>query len=160
MKRRIKAGEYTFHSPDWDCISDEAKNLVRRLLVTDPDKRMTIKEFMRDPWIRRHKKVPKSILSTPSNLNEETVTEIEEALERELTSMRILDNAVILKPIVESKSNMLERRKGAVDEILSRYNEKLKSCMGSVKEVLVDLPNGTVEMQYVTEKLEGNENHT
>jgi serine/threonine protein kinase len=36
---------------EWDFISDEAKDLIRRMLETNPMKRITAKEVMAHPWI-------------------------------------------------------------------------------------------------------------
>ena len=34
----IKKGEFEFHSPDWDNVSDNAKDLIKKLLILDPKK--------------------------------------------------------------------------------------------------------------------------
>ena len=51
---KIKRGEWRFHDPDWKNISEDAKDLIRALLVTDPVERMTVDEALRSPWIRRY----------------------------------------------------------------------------------------------------------
>ena len=48
---KIKRGEWKFHKPDWRHISEDAKDLVRALLVIDPAERMSVDEAMRCPWI-------------------------------------------------------------------------------------------------------------
>eukprot|EP01084_Bolivina_argentea_P195582 335482_1 len=47
----IKKGEYSFPSPFWDNISEYAKDLIRKLLVVDSDKRMTAKKMLTHSWI-------------------------------------------------------------------------------------------------------------
>ena len=37
----IKSGKYTFDAPAWKEISKEAKDLIERLLVVDPEKRLS-----------------------------------------------------------------------------------------------------------------------
>jgi len=37
--------------PVWDNVSNPAKDLVRKLLVVDPNSRITGKEIMAHPWI-------------------------------------------------------------------------------------------------------------
>mmetsp|Transcript_20399 Transcript_20399/g.28385 ORF Transcript_20399/g.28385 Transcript_20399/m.28385 type:complete len:574 (+) Transcript_20399:317-2038(+) len=50
--RAIVVGKYEFPSDcGWDDVSDEAKDLISKLLVTDPDKRMTAKEALEHTWI-------------------------------------------------------------------------------------------------------------
>lgn len=40
MLRTIMEGKYSFSSPEWDDISDQAKELIQNLLVVDPSKRI------------------------------------------------------------------------------------------------------------------------
>ena len=39
----------------WETISDEAKDLVKRLLLLDYTKRLTAKEALKRPWIQVQK---------------------------------------------------------------------------------------------------------
>jgi len=47
----IKKGEYEFPSPQWDQISDYAKDLIKKLLVVDPYKRLDADGILKHPWI-------------------------------------------------------------------------------------------------------------
>ena len=49
--RKIVAGKYEFSDSSWNDVSDDAKDLVKRMLVLDPDKRITAKEAVRHPWL-------------------------------------------------------------------------------------------------------------
>lgn len=138
MKRRIKAGDYSFPSPDWDNISDTAKNVVRKLLVINPAERMTIQEFMQHPWITDRKNAPKCKLKTLKNLTEENITEIEDTLKQELTNMRT-DYVVTLKPLVNSESAMLQRRK--------RKNSVAENSDGEFKSILETIGEHSQESQ-------------
>ena len=51
MFRIIKRGEFEFPSPSWDPISANAKDFIGRLLVLDPDQRMTAKQALAHPWL-------------------------------------------------------------------------------------------------------------
>ena len=48
---KIKKGEYDFPSPSWDNISQEAKSIIKGLLVVDPMKRTTPEDLLKNPWI-------------------------------------------------------------------------------------------------------------
>lgn len=48
---KIKKGKFDFPSPVWDNISEEAKDIIRHLLVVDPSKRWTCDELLRHSWI-------------------------------------------------------------------------------------------------------------
>ena len=43
---KIKKVDYNFDAPTWVNVSEEAKDVIRRLLVADPTKRMTLDEFL------------------------------------------------------------------------------------------------------------------
>jgi len=48
----IMAGKYEFHSPYWDHISVEAKDLIRKLLMVDPKKRTTAAQALQHDWFK------------------------------------------------------------------------------------------------------------
>jgi len=50
MLRRIVEGQYTFSKPDWNDISESAKDLVSKLLVVDPDVRLTADQALQHPF--------------------------------------------------------------------------------------------------------------
>jgi calcium/calmodulin-dependent protein kinase I len=49
--QKIMAGDYSFPRPYWDNISDPSKDLVRKLLTVNPDKRITAEQALAHPWI-------------------------------------------------------------------------------------------------------------
>jgi len=51
--RAITSGSYSFPSPYWDCVSVEAKNFVRQLLVVNPQERLDADGALRHPWIQK-----------------------------------------------------------------------------------------------------------
>jgi phosphorylase kinase gamma subunit len=53
MLRHIMNGKYEFVSPEWDDISDPAKDMIRKLLVVDPQLRMTALEALDHPFLKR-----------------------------------------------------------------------------------------------------------
>ncbi|KFD51180.1 hypothetical protein M514_07944 [Trichuris suis] len=46
MLRAISEGRYEFRSPEWDEISESAKDLIRKMLQVEPKKRITAKEAL------------------------------------------------------------------------------------------------------------------
>lgn len=53
LTQKIIKGEYVFLSPWWDEISDQAKDLINRMLVIDPEERITILEIWMHPWVKQ-----------------------------------------------------------------------------------------------------------
>mmetsp|Transcript_3807 Transcript_3807/g.9108 ORF Transcript_3807/g.9108 Transcript_3807/m.9108 type:complete len:522 (+) Transcript_3807:78-1643(+) len=51
--KQIRKGEYTFPSPYWDEVSDGAKDIVSKVLVVDPSKRLTAQQCLEHQWIAK-----------------------------------------------------------------------------------------------------------
>ena len=52
LLKKIKTGEFDFDDEVWDTVSPMAKTLIRGLLVLDPDKRMSISDYLASPWVQ------------------------------------------------------------------------------------------------------------
>ncbi|KAJ9592530.1 hypothetical protein L9F63_015803, partial [Diploptera punctata] len=52
MLRNIMEGKYSFTSPEWADITEAPKDLIRKLLVVDPQKRITIREALEHPFFQ------------------------------------------------------------------------------------------------------------
>eukprot|EP00549_Striatella_unipunctata_P026008 CAMPEP_0118706240 /NCGR_PEP_ID=MMETSP0800-20121206/20425_1 /TAXON_ID=210618 ORGANISM="Striatella unipunctata, Strain CCMP2910" /NCGR_SAMPLE_ID=MMETSP0800 /ASSEMBLY_ACC=CAM_ASM_000638 /LENGTH=257 /DNA_ID=CAMNT_0006608707 /DNA_START=501 /DNA_END=1274 /DNA_ORIENTATION=- len=50
--RKIVIGQYEFPDDCWSDVSEDAKDLVRGLLITDPDKRMSAEQALNSTWIQ------------------------------------------------------------------------------------------------------------
>lgn len=50
--RKIVSGKYEFAEEDWKEISEDAKDLVKRMLVLNPDDRITAAEAVRHNWLK------------------------------------------------------------------------------------------------------------
>lgn len=53
--RKIVAGKYDFDDEEWGNVSEQAKDLVSKLLVLDPNKRITAAEAVRHEWLKASK---------------------------------------------------------------------------------------------------------
>eukprot|EP00618_Florenciella_parvula_P002270 CAMPEP_0119465910 /NCGR_PEP_ID=MMETSP1344-20130328/816_1 /TAXON_ID=236787 /ORGANISM="Florenciella parvula, Strain CCMP2471" /LENGTH=289 /DNA_ID=CAMNT_0007498195 /DNA_START=183 /DNA_END=1049 /DNA_ORIENTATION=- len=49
--RQIKSGRFEFPTPHWDPITESAKDFICKLLVVDPEKRMTMDEAKQHSWL-------------------------------------------------------------------------------------------------------------
>ncbi|XP_039360922.1 serine/threonine-protein kinase Chk2 isoform X3 [Mauremys reevesii] len=52
LKDQITRGEYTFIPREWKHVSDMALDLVKKLLVVDPNKRLTTEKALEHPWLQ------------------------------------------------------------------------------------------------------------
>jgi calcium-dependent protein kinase len=48
---RIRRGTFAFDGPDWERRSPYAKDLITKLLIMEPENRISIEEALRHPWI-------------------------------------------------------------------------------------------------------------
>ena len=66
LYEKIKKGEYEFLRPYWDPISDEAKDLIRRMLTVDPKQRITCQGCLEHPWLKVRRGQPARRACPPS----------------------------------------------------------------------------------------------
>ncbi|XP_050313945.1 calcium/calmodulin-dependent protein kinase type 1-like [Anthonomus grandis grandis] len=58
---QILKGEYEFHSPYWDDISESAMNFITGLMTVNVEKRFTCKQALSHPWISGNAAATKNI---------------------------------------------------------------------------------------------------
>mmetsp|Transcript_26555 Transcript_26555/g.47699 ORF Transcript_26555/g.47699 Transcript_26555/m.47699 type:complete len:411 (-) Transcript_26555:1273-2505(-) len=65
IMREAVIGDFDFPSPEWDEVSEEAKDLVKLLLTKDSDARVSAREALNHPWLAQsiHKEVQSSTAS-------------------------------------------------------------------------------------------------
>ncbi|CAD8141063.1 unnamed protein product [Paramecium octaurelia] len=51
LYQRIQSGIFSFDEPEWEDISADAKNLIKKMLVPDPEKRISASEALRHDWM-------------------------------------------------------------------------------------------------------------
>ena len=52
LNERIRSADYAFNGPNWqNSISHNAKDFIRKLLVLNVDKRMSLEEAINHPWM-------------------------------------------------------------------------------------------------------------
>jgi len=113
MKKRIRLGQFDFPKPEWSEVSDEAKDLIRGCLKTNPQERLTIDQVIETKWISQWTTVPQTPLATGSVLKEQT--EEEKAglalVLKEGVSSPQNKNFVLKNPKLDSKSALAMRRR-------------------------------------------------
>ena len=50
QRNMIKTANFNFNHSLWRDISNEAKDLIKQLLVVDPNKRLNASEALQHPW--------------------------------------------------------------------------------------------------------------
>ena len=64
----VKEGKYTFDMEEWNLITEDAKDMVSKLLEYDPSKRITAQEALKHKWIKE-----KSVMDIDKNIIETTL---------------------------------------------------------------------------------------
>uniref|UniRef100_A0A8C6PEN6 non-specific serine/threonine protein kinase n=1 Tax=Nothobranchius furzeri TaxID=105023 RepID=A0A8C6PEN6_NOTFU len=124
MKKRIRMGQYEFPNPEWSDVSEEAKQLIRTLLKTEPTQRMTIAEFMNHPWINQSMEVPQTPLHTSRVLNEERDAweDVKEEMTSALATMRVDYEQIKIKTIEDSTNPLLAKRRKKASNAMKDNN--------------------------------------
>jgi serine/threonine protein kinase len=68
--KSIISGVYTFDEEEWNDISNDAKDLIRKLLVTDPSKRLSASEALQSRWLFVNRRVLRrtSLINTSTRM--------------------------------------------------------------------------------------------
>lgn len=48
----MKKGHFTFDGDEWKDISEDAKDIINKCLVTDPSKRITAEHILEHNWFK------------------------------------------------------------------------------------------------------------
>lgn len=90
MKKRIRTGAFEFLKEDWQHVSQSVKDLIVNLLSPDAQKRMSVDEIMRHPWIQKPEDVPSTPLQTSFNvrLDFNNIKTVQNEMEQVLAQMR------------------------------------------------------------------------
>lgn len=112
MKKRIRNGQYEFPAPEWSRVSKDAKELIRGLLKTDPDERLTITEVMSNSWIANNSEVPPTPLITAKVLKEDMDTwpELQDEMTNALATMRVDYDQINIKNLDDTNNPILKKR--------------------------------------------------
>ncbi|CAO3585663.1 unnamed protein product [Absidia cylindrospora] len=108
LLKKVKAGKYAMP----DDISKNAQDLIRRILVVDPSKRLTMDEIMSHPWFCESEPANLATLPVPPTANEigRPVWDSSEIDDRILETIKFLwgetNDDVIVQALVSKEHNM------------------------------------------------------
>jgi calcium-dependent protein kinase len=60
IMKAVKKGEFDFPPEEWDVVSKDAKNLIKKMLTYDPKKRPSALEVLQDNWFNINKSKTKA----------------------------------------------------------------------------------------------------
>lgn len=53
LRRQIQSGTFSFNPHEWKHVSADAKDLIRKMLTVDVEKRITLAEILLHPWLTK-----------------------------------------------------------------------------------------------------------
>ncbi|KAM7360812.1 MAPK interacting serine/threonine Lk6 kinase isoform 2-T2 [Cochliomyia hominivorax] len=96
----IQEGHFCFPEPEWDDISEEAKDLIRGLLIKEAPKRLSAEAVLNHPWIKISENEPldskkmesrRKALRTPGNIRRnQSAREISQFAESAMAVKRVI----------------------------------------------------------------------
>ena len=114
MRRRIMSGDFDFPDNEWKSMSDNAKDLIRKLLCVEASERITVEDILRHRWLVIAN-VPSQDLPSPSIMLDKEQLDKAKAFHSEfLQDMRREEEGFYLKPIGKSKNKLLSNRQRAM----------------------------------------------
>ncbi|ORY89975.1 hypothetical protein BCR43DRAFT_480777 [Syncephalastrum racemosum] len=122
LLKKVKAGRYTMPSG----ISRNAQDLIRRILVVDPAKRLTMRQIIAHPWFSEVEPANLASLPVPPTPQEigHPVSSADEIDDRLLETIKFLwgenDQAAMVQALVSKEHNMQK----VVYVLLQRHAEK------------------------------------
>lgn len=69
LMQRIREGEFSFSGPQWEPVSDQAKDVIRGLLTVEAQRRLTMAELRAHPWVHTRSSHWSASLMTPDVLS-------------------------------------------------------------------------------------------
>lgn len=113
MKKRIRNGQYEFPNPEWSKVSKDAKDLIRGLLKTVPEERLSIEDVMRNKWVADNTIVPATPLFSAKILQEDKDMwlDVQEEMTNALATMRVDYEQCQIKNLEDSDNPILKKRR-------------------------------------------------
>jgi serine/threonine protein kinase len=129
---RTARGQYSMVGAEWDEVSEEAKDLVRKMLMVNPDDRFSCEQILQHPWLKQlDEEVDDSSLSSQSSSTLSTALSPTYTKTLSLSSTRrITANSGHSGPNLASALRLLS------GHVRQRQSEKLASSMTRLVSIM------------------------
>ncbi|ULU12600.1 hypothetical protein L3Y34_015682 [Caenorhabditis briggsae] len=115
--QRVGDGKITMTQPVWDTISEDAKDLVKKMLDVDPNRRVTAKQALQHKWFGRKESLPDRPIQ--ENGEKLDMTDVKTALDQTYKAISSAPS-VTLRPV--GSSALAKRR--MKDILYANYTKK------------------------------------
>ncbi|KAI9338118.1 kinase-like domain-containing protein [Pilaira anomala] len=134
LTHKVARGEYTFLSPWWDPISDSAKDLISNLLNVDPEKRYTIEEFFKHPWVTKGQFPPPAIHD--DLLTKPIVTDKKKTLDPRAQAMKNAASKVAAENEEQNRQSQYQVKPTTKSGKPAKRTDVFSPGISSIKEIL------------------------
>eukprot|EP01039_Chlorochromonas_danica_P005844 gene5846-6436_t len=124
LEQQIATGQYSLDGPVWLAISEEAKDLIRHLLVVDPNQRYSAEEALNSAWLR-----PLVLeLSEKSGTTVETITTVDSS--EDITVKGPVEPSLMLPPpaVASPSSDPQQATVGSKKKGVKRSRSAMSTC--------------------------------
>ena len=137
--KQVLKGEYDFPKEEWQNVSEEAKNLIKKMLEKDTKKRITALDALQDKWfkINKQKKTSNKLLAKNVLKN---MKKFKKNKKFEKATMSFIVNQLVLKEERKDLEKQFKEWDKNGDGVLSRDEiiEGYKKTYGFVDEGEID----------------------
>jgi calcium-dependent protein kinase len=118
----ITKGEYSFGDKEWKNISPEAKELIRKMLTIDKNKRPSAETCLKHPWIQRYRSSRDIVIDSKTRLNFINTRKIQSRHKLQQASIAYIVHQLSTNEVVRSLRNIFKKLDESGDGRLS-YQE-------------------------------------
>ncbi|KAK3741157.1 hypothetical protein QZH41_011823 [Actinostola sp. cb2023] len=146
-KTRISSSKYssiqlhqTYPSPYWDTVSEPARNLIKKMLVIDPQQRIDARQALHHEWVRDPDEIPGSKINRRNTLVRLTAFNARRKLRGVVLGL-IARKRMTFKP--SSNVRRLTRRDSYVPDQDADLESRVQQLMASENEKLTSITEET-----------------
>jgi len=143
---KVKVGKYRFDEEDWGKISDDAKNLIRKMLTFNPADRITARQALNDKWIQNN--------TQASPINQKTLKNLADFSSRNKLKQAIL-TFIVTQMTSQAEKDELQKTFQSLDKDSNGVLTKEELIEG-YKKVFADKKNAELEVQKIIEEVDIN----
>lgn len=167
MKQKIMSADFDFPENDWKSVTDEAKDLIRKMLCVEPSERLSIEEVLHHTWLAQNAS-PICDLNSPYLISDkDALNEVQGAHAEFLQNFRRDDSNFFLKPIGLAKNPVLAARMKKKALMVDTETEAIKSikslmdiCIMPPPPLLAGNTDSVLLSESVTRALSLNEHNS
>jgi len=143
---KVKIGKYRFDEDDWGKISDDAKNLIRKMLTFNPADRINARQALNDKWIQNN--------TQASPINQKALKNLADFSSRNKLKQAIL-TFIVTQMTSQAEKEELQKTFQTLDRDSNGVLTKDELIEG-YKKVFADKKNADLEVQKIIDEVDIN----